>query len=338
MGPVSASPPAVAAVIATVGDARFASLTACIRSLQACAVVDPSLEVIVVVDGGRLDTAALLTELDDPVTVLTTPQAGPATARNVGWRHTTAEVVAFVDDDTVVSPDWLTDIRSAFAAAPDLAGLGGRIEPLLPRNPVSRMMTDLGHLDHAANGGRCRLLTANAAFRRHALDAVAGFDERFTTAAGEDYDLCDRMWAAGLRLATTRGAVVYHRHPTTIGEMLATARRYSAALPDPAGDATSSTVAGKARRQLEKLFDATVRRGAPAAVTIAVIQAVFAVSFIARMPLFYARARRAPQLPGVPMAIIESMLEVLWRMQFVKATVTTTHGDQPTHTNPATPA
>lgn len=313
--------PVVTAVIATVGNERFDKLQACIRSLHSAAFTEPSLDVVVVVDGGQLDTDTLAAGLDHPVTVISTPKAGPAAARNVGWRHARSHLVAFVDDDTIVAPEWLGDIRRTFDEQADLAGLGGAIEPLSPRNPVSRMMTDMGHLNHTCSERRCRLLTANATYRRSALEAVGGFDERFTTAAGEDYDLSDRMWAAGLRLATTQKAVVYHHHPTSVTQMLSTARRYGAALPPHTTSARPTSLSGRVRHGLQRLFDVMVTRRAPSRVTAAIVVVVLAPLTVAQIPIFFLRARRAPRLPGVPTAAVESVLEVMWHLQLVHAVV-----------------
>src|SRR3954454_21445901 len=44
----------------------------------------------------------------DALEVLPGPAGGPAAARNAGWRASSAEWIAFCDDDVVPPPDWLT--------------------------------------------------------------------------------------------------------------------------------------------------------------------------------------------------------------------------------------
>ena len=40
------------------------------------------------------------------------PTHGPAAARNRGWRHAAADIIAFTDDDTIPDPDWLAEGRA----------------------------------------------------------------------------------------------------------------------------------------------------------------------------------------------------------------------------------
>ena len=123
---------------------------------------------------------------------------GPAAARNLGWRLVSAAWVAFLDDDVVLPPGW------AVALAGDLARLGpddgasqGRIRVPLPgdRRPTDWERSTAG-LEQA------RWATADMVYRRQALLAVDGFDERFPRAYREDADLALRVQQAGWRLRT----------------------------------------------------------------------------------------------------------------------------------------
>src|SRR3546814_1007830 len=50
---------------------------------------------------------------------------GPAPARNLGWRSSSAPYVAFTDDDCVPRPDWLAQSLATARATPDLGVLQG---------------------------------------------------------------------------------------------------------------------------------------------------------------------------------------------------------------------
>ena len=78
---------------------------------------------VLVVDDRRDRSRALA--VPGPVEVVPGRAAGPAAARNLGWRRATAEWVAFLDDDVVPPAGWLADL------ARDLDGLpgGGGGEP-----------------------------------------------------------------------------------------------------------------------------------------------------------------------------------------------------------------
>lgn len=319
--------PTVSVVIPTVGLPRRVQLERTVRALGANLSPGDSIEVVVVLDGGAASDLDWLGVHDVAPLVLAVPKGGPAAARNAGWRAASGEVVAFLDDDAAPGEAWLADVRRAFAADPGLAGLGGRVEPLWPRNIVSRTLADQGHIDHAEGPSGVRLIGANMAFRRSALEAVGGFDERLPLAAGEDFELCERMTRAGLRLQVTRAARVYHWHPTTVGGFLATCRRYRAGsvsagppAPDPAVVATTE-VAGAAPTGLRRLYAGTVdpvlhagsrarRRLGPGAVGDTVERAAW---MFAHAPGARGSFRTARHLgAGVPTAVAESFLQLLW--------------------------
>jgi histidinol-phosphate phosphatase family protein len=139
------------------------------------------------------------------VEVLEGAARGPAAARNRGWRAARAEWVAFLDDDVIPPPGW----RAALAA--DLEGLGatvagtqGRIRVPLPRD---RAPTDWER--NVAGLELARWATADMAYRREALAAVGGFDERFPRAYREDADLGLRLTAAGWRIVEGRRTVLH---------------------------------------------------------------------------------------------------------------------------------
>jgi hypothetical protein len=76
---------------------------------------------LLVVDDRRDRSRALPLGGVAGVTVLAGRGAGPAAARNLGWRRAAAEWVAFLDDDVVPGPTWLADL------ARDLEGLGAEV-------------------------------------------------------------------------------------------------------------------------------------------------------------------------------------------------------------------
>lgn len=124
--------------------------------------------------------------------------AGPAAARNTGWRSAAEPWVVFLDDDVVPGPTWAEDLAADLAAAgPGIAGVQGRIAVPLPDD---RRPTDWERM--TAGLATARWITADMAYRRSALEAVGGFDERFPRAFREDADLALRIMAAGWGLAT----------------------------------------------------------------------------------------------------------------------------------------
>jgi glycosyltransferase involved in cell wall biosynthesis len=134
--------------------------------------------------------------LADRLDVLRGPGRGPAAARNVGWRAARTPWVAFLDDDVVPRPDWLTGLRE------DLAGLDERVAgvqgALVVPLPSGRRPTDWER--NVAGLADARWATADMAYRRSALERVGGFDERFERPYREDADLALRLRRAGFEL------------------------------------------------------------------------------------------------------------------------------------------
>ena len=165
----------------------------------------PPDQVVVVDDASNDATATVLASAvadgDLPLEVIRLDEnGGPAVARNRGWRTTGCDVVAFTDDDCRPRPDWLERLAGAIAGT-DVAQ--GRVVP--DRTQLDRGRPFTRTLDV---GGSPFFETANIAYRRTALEALDGFDERMRR--GEDTDLGQRALAAGVRVAAQPAAVVEH--------------------------------------------------------------------------------------------------------------------------------
>lgn len=154
---------------------------------------------VVLVDDRVAPTSPLIGgPLPAGVVVLSSGGRGPAAARNLGWRSGVAEWVAFLDDDVEPPPGWRQALAADLDPLPDhVAASQGRIVVPLPEG---RRPTDWER--NVAGLESARWVTADMAYRRVALAAVGGFDERFTRAYREDADLGARVVAAGWKIVT----------------------------------------------------------------------------------------------------------------------------------------
>lgn len=152
-----------------------------------------------------------LVELDEPpdfpVEILQGPAAGPAAARNAGWRATSEPWVVFLDDDVVPTSTWRRDLATDLDGA-RAAGSQGRIRVPLPAH---RRPTDWER--NVAGLEQARWATADMAYRRDVLERVGGFDERFPRAYREDADLALRVMSAGGRLVVGSRAIDHPVRP-----------------------------------------------------------------------------------------------------------------------------
>jgi histidinol-phosphate phosphatase family protein len=178
-------------VIPTVGRA---SLT---RLLDALDAILPDGVPVIVVDDRRDPTTTLMPRgrrwASLALDTVRGRAAGPAAARNVGWRRGRAAWTVFLDDDVAPTATWGSRLEADLANAPShTAAVQGRIEVPLP---VGRRPTDWER--NVAGLAGARWATADMAIRRRALEIIDGFDERFPRAYREDADLGLRLLDAG---------------------------------------------------------------------------------------------------------------------------------------------
>jgi hypothetical protein len=182
----------VSIVVPTLGRPSLTTL------LTALAEGGPSplpMEVVLVDD--RPDRSAPLTVPSGlPVTVTAGEAAGPAAARNVGWRAARHEWVAFLDDDVLPDPDWLERLGADLSGAD--AGVGGVQGNLRVPLPPGRRPTDWERVTAGLADGAW--ITADMAYRRAALTRTGGFDERLPRAFREDAELAFRVRRNGWAL------------------------------------------------------------------------------------------------------------------------------------------
>ncbi|WP_138760432.1 HAD-IIIA family hydrolase [Modestobacter altitudinis] len=144
-----------------------------------------------------------------PVRVVRTGGGGPAAARNLGWRTARTGWIAFLDDDVVPDPDWYDRLAEDLAALPaEVAGTQGQVRVPLPED---RRPTDWER--GTAGLATSSWITADLAYRRAALAAVGGFDERFPRAFREDSDLALRVMDTGSTLARGRRWITHPVRP-----------------------------------------------------------------------------------------------------------------------------
>jgi histidinol-phosphate phosphatase family protein len=137
-------------VVPTVGRASLA------RLLSALAAGPGPLPGRVLVGDDRRNRSRPLPvpdDLDGRVETVPGRGAGPAAARNLGWRRATAEWVAFLDDDVVPGPAWVEELSADLEGLPrDVAASQGRVRVPMPAGRRARHLVVAG-LGLVALGG-----------------------------------------------------------------------------------------------------------------------------------------------------------------------------------------
>jgi glycosyltransferase involved in cell wall biosynthesis len=88
-------------------------------------------ELIVVTRPSDSESRAVLNTLDIPIISVDVLIPGVIHAENAGLAVSSTDLVAFIDDDGVAPPDWLTRIRAHFSNSVDLGAVCGPVLPVI---------------------------------------------------------------------------------------------------------------------------------------------------------------------------------------------------------------
>ncbi len=176
---------------------------------------------IIVVDGSSNTETEQIIRQQPQVRYIFLPDGkGKMTqARNLGIEAAQGDIVAFLDDDSMVRDDWLTHLMSGYRGW-RVGGVGGRVidkvelEHQTDRLVVGQVFSDGQTIDNFAreldNSVEVdRLKGCNMSFRKEVLHQVGLFDNYYGT-NWDDVDICLRVKKAGYHLIYNPEAVVDH--------------------------------------------------------------------------------------------------------------------------------
>lgn len=162
-----------------------ATLPQCLDAAKAALPEDS--ELVVVDDASTDETPQILARAG--VRALRNPEnRGTSASRNRGWREARGELVAFVDADVVLKPEALRRMVAVLDAEPGLSGVNGVLSLDL-RTPglVSAFTNTSIHYQHLQHGQRvASAFTSICLFRRSAIEAMGGWDERWFSRYADD--------------------------------------------------------------------------------------------------------------------------------------------------------
>lgn len=214
---------------------RAASLVACLRSLRH--QVPSSAEILVVDNNSTDNTRVAVGKMSflfkrEALRYVFEPTVGISRARNRGLEEAKYSRVAFIDDDCLTSPSWISQAHKSITAHPDAAAIIGPNKPYNRINVFSQAAAFF--YDHwviqSINGNvvyNPELLDLkNVALNRDFLQKHGiRFDE--SLALGEDCDLGIQIEKAGGLIIFNPNMIVRHKHPTELGDFLVKQIAYS---------------------------------------------------------------------------------------------------------------
>jgi len=183
------------------------------------------LEIIVVDDGSKDDTKKVVESF--PVKYIYQKKAGPASARNNGWRNSKGHGLCFIDADCIPYTNWVSklarhcDRGDIDAVAGSYAVDGCRY--LLDKFVHYEIKYRHSKMPEYTNS----FGTYNVLVKRHVFEALGGFDSGYCNASGEDSDLAYRIIKAGHKIYFEKQALVSHHNSLRILKYFAVQFRHS---------------------------------------------------------------------------------------------------------------
>jgi GT2 family glycosyltransferase len=184
----------------------------------------PHKELIVVDSSTNDETERVVAQYPEVISVrLHGQRNNMPQARNEGIAVSSGDIIAFIDDDSMIFPGWLNALVDAYRDE-TVGSAGGRIvrkpEPyrdqvmgtptMVVKSPGIVIAKDFD-LASTAQVEVDHLIGCNMSFRRKALEQVGGFDPTYTlTNLREETDLCVRVKKAGWRIVFVPAMTVVH--------------------------------------------------------------------------------------------------------------------------------
>jgi len=177
-------------------------------------------EILIIDDGstdGSADVASSYASRCPEVRLLRKIHGGEASALNFGIGEARGDLIAFVEADVELSPDWLEKLLPEFRDA-RVAGAGGRILPC-PDDPWAARIAGYEVMEKMGDRRRSamHISSANAIYRREILDLWGPFEEElYNSCFDANFNL--RVVSSGRTLIYNPCAEVRHHYrPGVLG-------------------------------------------------------------------------------------------------------------------------
>ncbi len=172
-----------------------------LRALCAVDYSDP-VEIIIVIDGSSDGTEAAVTAIPCSFTkkVISQQNTGLAGARNRGAAEARGDIILFLDDDMMATPNLLREHARSHIDGADVVLGDIPLDPCSPKGFLASGVRNWAERRAArlrrGEATLFDLVSGHLSIRRDLFEAVGGFDERFTAGGrfgDEDLDLASRL-------------------------------------------------------------------------------------------------------------------------------------------------
>jgi glycosyltransferase involved in cell wall biosynthesis len=169
----------------------------------------PSREMVLVDSASTDDTVATASMYAINVLRLRPDQPlSPAAGRYVGYKHTSAPLVLFLDGDMELCAGWLERALKVLRSQPDVAVVTGLTVDVWPATKAADSAEAEPSLEYSTGLTEVPYIAGAGLYRRQALEHVGSFNPYLYS--DEEPELCIRIRQAGYRIVQLDTPIAYH--------------------------------------------------------------------------------------------------------------------------------
>ncbi|WP_407408732.1 glycosyltransferase [Peribacillus sp.] len=186
---------------------------------------DKDIEIIVVDNGSSDGTVDHLKSIPSLKTIFNEKNAGFAKGCNQGLDIATGDTVLFLNNDTIVTQNWLQSMLTLLYSDEKIGMVGPVSNYVSGPQQIAVDYSDIDGIDDFSadfcqkNIGKSKQVMRLVGFcllvKKEVLDKIGGFDERFEYGSFEDDDLCLRTLIEGYQLRIAYDSFVHHHGHAT---------------------------------------------------------------------------------------------------------------------------
>lgn len=197
---------------------------------------------VILVDNGSTDGSVSFVRENYPNTrvIENKENLGFCLANNIGIAHANGDLIVFLNNDTEVTPSWLSNLVATIESDPSIGICGCKTLSLKNRQDIQEVgvlcdkygfafCRGLGEIDGGQYDSPTDIFFVSGAcmiIKREVLNEIGIFDPSYFSLE-EDLDLCWRAHLRGYRVVVCPSAVIYHKVGGTLsGGQSAEQRRY----------------------------------------------------------------------------------------------------------------
>lgn len=179
---------------------------------------------IIVVDNGSTDDSMDFCRMDG-ITLLSLPaNKGFPAACNLGLKLASGDQLLLLNNDTIVTPNWLSNMLDCLYSSEDIGIVGPTTNYASGKQQIPMPFSSLNEI--AEHGNKPdkekwrqveRIVGICFLFTRKVMDRIGLLDERFSPGHYEDDDYCHRARLSGYRSMIAGDVFIYHHGSASFG-------------------------------------------------------------------------------------------------------------------------